>query len=135
MKLIALAVWPIGAVASLVGLVGYDRGTFDGDIVLERAAYCETFVIKTRPAYVIASDEDGWLVALAKANRVTGIRLSKGGQNVGLEDNIRLNINVQGWETKWELARTRFESVCDPGAPTREFRQVASASRIGAGGR
>src|SRR5262245_49485142 len=97
MRWIALvcAAWFTGFVFALTGLVwtapraGYAEG-----IVVERAPFCDVFIVQAPLGYVTAIDVTGEGIALSPAQRIGGNLYEKGTQQVVVDGKFTVPIAI-----------------------------------------
>jgi hypothetical protein len=83
-----------------------------GRIVMERAPFCDHFIVQTPLGYVTAVDLTGNGNVLSGAQRVTGNLYLKGPQQVVVDEASTLQVAVSNFDTDWDRARDRFEIEC-----------------------
>ncbi|MEJ1934190.1 hypothetical protein WDZ92_28680 [Nostoc sp. NIES-2111] len=115
--LFVFAVWPAALLATATCIALSPPGTTqEGQIVLERAPFCDFFVVKSGHSYVFMSDRGGWVIALAGGNTVSGSLFVVGPREVWIDKRARLQVQIDGWVTNWTSAMRRFDEECDPNA-------------------
>jgi hypothetical protein len=78
---LAFVVWPTAFAATLGGLAWSDPvPEATGQIVMERAPFCDHFIVQTPDGYVTAVDLTGDRIALTGARSVRGYLYQKGSQ-------------------------------------------------------
>jgi hypothetical protein len=128
-NLFVFAAWPAALFATALYMMLSPPGsTQEGQIVLERAPFCDFFVVKSGDSYVFMSDRGGWVVALAGGNTVSGSLFVMGSHDVWIDKRARLQVQVRGWVMSWTSAMHRFDEECDPNA-TNPFGSGADISR------
>lgn len=116
-NLFVLAFWPASFVATFLALViSPGQQIKEGQIVLERAPFCDFFVVRSQEYFVYVTDRGGWTVVVAGGNVVSGPLLSAGDQVISVDARARLQVRISGWGRSWADAQRRFEEECDPDA-------------------
>ena len=83
MKLLVIsALLPVSFVAALGVMVwtSVSPSLLDGEIVMEKASYCDLFVIETGQGWALARDETSWPVVVSSGLNVSGLRREVGAQ-------------------------------------------------------
>jgi hypothetical protein len=115
--LFVFAVWPAALLATALSIsLAPPDATREGQIVLERAPFCEFFVVKSGNYYVFVADRGGWVIALAGGNIVSGPLFAVGPREVWIDKRARLQVQIKGWVMSWTSAMNRFDEECDPNA-------------------
>ena len=110
---LAFVVWPVGFLLTLGGLAWTTPpAEYVGQIVMERAPFCDHFIVQTPLGYVTAVDLTGDSNVLSGAQRVTGNLYLKGPQRVVVDETSPLQVAISNFDTDWDRARDRFESEC-----------------------
>jgi hypothetical protein len=115
MRWIALAfiAWPAAFAVTLAGLTWTTPpAEYIGQVVLERAPYCDLLVVQTPLGFVTAVDLAGNRVVLSGARQVTGDLYRKGRQRLSVDAIATLEVLVSHFDTNWMKARSRFDSEC-----------------------
>jgi hypothetical protein len=110
---LAFVVWPVAFVLSLAGLAWtIPPAEYVGRIVMERAPFCDEFIVQTPLGYVTAIDLMGDGNVLSGAQRVSGNLYLKGPQRVAVDESSSLLVAISHFDTDWDRARDRFEVEC-----------------------
>ena len=131
MKLLVIsALLPVSFVAALGVMVwtSVSPSLLDGEIVMEKASYCDLFVIETGQGWALARDETSWPVVVSSGLNVSGLRREVGAQTIVVDSRAELRIRVILWQSNLSLAQARFEQECNPSTPGRSFEMQSSRS-------
>ncbi len=110
---LAFVVWPVGFLLTLGGLAWTTPpAEYVGRIVMERAPFCDQFIVQTPLGYVTAVDLTGDSNVLSGAQRVSGNLYLKGPQRVAVDESSSLLVAISHFDTDWDRARDRFEVEC-----------------------
>ncbi len=110
--LIAIGAWT--ASYSALALVSSDQTpVLTGEIILQRASYCDYSVVQTDRGFAFL-DMGGGLVALASGRWVTGRLTARGLQTVDIDGRTSLAVRVLAWDAHLPQASARFDLYCDP---------------------
>lgn len=110
---LAFVAWPLGFLFSLGGLTWTaPPAELVGRVVMERAPFCDYFILQTPLGYVTAVDLTGDRNVVSGAQRVTGNLYLKGQQQVVVDENSALLVAISYFDTDWDRARDRFEAEC-----------------------
>jgi hypothetical protein len=109
--LLACWVWPAGFGASAVA--AEPTPTLTGEIVLERASYCDVIVVRTEQGFSLIEIEHA-IVALAGGHRVTGRLTESGPQALDIDGRTQVTARVKAWDSDLRQAKARFDRYCEP---------------------
>jgi hypothetical protein len=79
---------------------------------MERAPFCDHFIVQTPDGYVTAVDLTGDRIALTGARSVRGYLYQKGSQRISVDGTSTIHVVISHFDTDWTRARDRFESEC-----------------------
>ena len=112
--LTAMGFWLAAFAAAPVGPVSSDHApVLKGEIVLQRASYCDYGVVQTDRGFAFL-DLGAGLVALASGRWVTGRLTARGLQTVDIDGRTSLTVRVVAWDADLSQAKARFDHYCDP---------------------
>ena len=95
-------------------LTGSEQGpTLKGEIILQRASYCDYSVVQTDRGFAFL-DMGAGLVAIASGRWVTGRLTQPGPQTVDIDGRTLLRVRVVAWDAELSQAKARFDRYCDP---------------------
>jgi hypothetical protein len=110
---LAFVVWPTAFAATLGGLAWSNSPTeATGQIVVERAPFCDHFIVQTPDGYVTAVDLTGDRIVLTGARSVRGRLYQKGSQRISVGGTSTMHVAISHFDTDWTRARDRFETDC-----------------------
>ena len=110
---LVFAAWSAGFALALMGLVGTTHlaGPAEG-IVIERAPFCDVFIVQAPLGFVTAVDLTGEGGALSNAQRISGNLYLKGTQQVVIDGKFSVPIGISHIDTEWDSARDRVQAEC-----------------------
>ena len=102
-----------GSFAALTGQVSSEGPVLRGEIILQRASYCDYSVVQTDQGFAFL-DMGAGLIALASGHWVTGRLTERGLQTVDIDGRASLAVRVLAWDTHLTQARARLNRYGDP---------------------
>jgi hypothetical protein len=110
---LAFVVWPTAFTATLGVLAWSDPPTeATGQIVMERAPFCDHFIVQIPDGYVTAVDLTGDRIVLTGARSVRGHFHQKGAQRILVDGTSTMHVAISHFDTDWMRARDRLETDC-----------------------
>ncbi len=110
---LAFIVWPSAFAATLGGLAWSDPPTeVTSQIVMERAPFCDNFIVQTPDGYVTAVDLTGDRIVLTGARSVRGYLYQKGSHRISVDGTSTMHVAISHFDTDWTRVWDRFDSEC-----------------------
>lgn len=109
--LLACCVWPTSFGASVIA--SEPTPILTGEIVLERASYCDLIVVRTELGFFLIEIERA-IVALAGGRRVTGHLTASDPQSLDIDGRTKVTARVKAWDSDLRQAKARFDRYCEP---------------------